>query len=155
MSILDNVVEVTGGTERQRKYIKSIVYYCIGMLGMSRIRTLDIQVNIGARGMGDAEGLCCMISKREFEIDVKGRIRLRTLLETIAHEMVHVKQYVRGELVDNPVYHSSWKGESVDCNKVSYWDLPWEVEAHGREVGLFVRWAETMELGDKAWTHTR
>ena len=29
---------------------------------------------------------------------------------------------------------------------MSYWDLPWEIEAHGREVGLFIRYCEENKL---------
>ena len=27
----------------------------------------------------------------------------------------------------------------------------WEIEAHGRELGLFIRWAEKNKLGKRAW----
>ena len=35
---------------------------------------------------------------------------------------------------------------------IDYWDEPWEIEAHGRETGLFVRWAEKHKLGKRKWT---
>jgi hypothetical protein len=70
-------------------------------------------------------------------------------LETVAHEMVHVKQYARREL--HPVYNM-WCGKTYNPEKVSYWDLPWEIEAHGREVGLFIRWTEENKLGHLKWT---
>jgi len=65
---------------------------------------------------------------------------------------VHVKQYARREL--HPV-HDTWCGKTYNPKKVSYWDLPWEIEAHGREVGLFVRWAEENNLGSQNWTQDR
>jgi len=37
----------------------------------------------------------------------------------------------------------------------NYWDLPWEVEAHGKELGLFIRWAEDNKLGKYAWTQEK
>ena len=49
--------------------------------------------------------------------------------------MVHVKQYARREL------HSDkhvWMGKTVDPDDVNYWDRPWEIEAHGRPLGLFI-----------------
>jgi hypothetical protein len=42
-------------------------------------------------------------------------------------------------------------GKTINPKKVSYWDLPWEIEAHGREVGLFVRWCEANNYTAK-WT---
>ena len=62
--------------------------------------------------------------------------------------MVHVKQYARKELKQD----YDWLGKTYSPKKVSYWDQPWEIEAHGRETGLFVRWAEANKLGNKKWT---
>ena len=44
-----------------------------------------------------------------------------------------------------------WQGEWLATDP-DYWDQPWEIEAHGRECGLFVRWAEENKLGHKKWT---
>ena len=64
---------------------------------------------------------------------------MRDFITTVAHEMVHVKQYVKGELVNIE--------EDID-----YWDRPSEIEAHGREVGLFIRWCEQERLAHMKWT---
>ena len=48
--------------------------------------------------------------------------------------------------------HVKWEGEVLDRTSMNYWDLPWEIEANGRETGLFVRWAEQNNLGRYAWT---
>ena len=73
----------------------------------------------------------------------------------LAHEMVHLKQYATGELrsgvvrairsprgVIKMVSGSSWYGEIWEPNSKQhpYFDSPWEVEAFGREVGLYHRW---------------
>jgi len=63
------------------------------------------------------------------------------------------KQYARGELyqgsrVDKHRWQGKWLAKDPD-----YWDQPWEIEAHGKEIGLFVRWAEKEGLGNKKWTH--
>lgn len=143
-----NYIEVTGGTAKQREHVDSLVGYCIDKLGMSKFKTLDITVKLRkAKSMGDADGLCCAIDDREFEIEINRTLRLRRLLETVAHEMVHVKQYARHEMKEPRV----WKGKILD-KSIEYWDLPWEIEAHGREVGLFIRWCEDTGKGDYEWT---
>lgn len=141
------MITVTGGKLKQRKYVESMVNFCITTL-MPRMRTLDITVKLcSPKG---AMGYCLELdSKREFEIEVDRTLRLRKLLETVAHEMVHVKQYARRELHPS---NNTWMGKTYNPAKTSYWDLPWEIEAHGREVGLFVRWAEQEKLGHKKWT---
>jgi len=141
------MIIVTGGKEYQRKYVESIAEFCVKIL-MPRMRTLDITIKLKA--LKGVYGYCCELdNNRSFEIEVDRSLKLRTLLETVAHEMVHVKQYARREM--HPV-HNTWCGKTYNPEKVSYWDLPWEIEAHGRETGLFVRWAEKEELGTKKWT---
>ena len=140
-------IRITGGTKNQKKYARSMVKFCIKTL-MPRMKTLDITVKL--KNPKGAMGYCLELDdNRTFEIEADKKLRLRKLLETIAHEMVHVKQYARREL--HPV-HDTWCGKTYNPKKVSYWDLPWEIEAHGRECGLFVRWCEQEKLGDKKWT---
>ena len=140
-------ISIKGGTKSQKKYVRSMVEFCSKTL-MPRIHTLDIAIKLTSpKG---AMGYCLELDdNRTFEIEIDRNMRLRRLLETVAHEMVHVKQYARREL--HPV-HNTWCGKTYNPKKVSYWDLPWEIEAHGREVGLFIRWAEQEKLGNKRWT---
>jgi len=141
-------VTVKGSSKTRRAKVESMIHFCVDMLGLSRIRTLEIECNLTGK-TGDSEGLCLSVDDREFELDINKNIKLRPLLETVAHEMVHVKQYVRHELKEPTV----WKGTNINTDKVEYWDLPWEIEAHGREVGLFVRWAQKEGYWGKKWTH--
>jgi len=74
-------------------------------------------------------------------------------MESIAHEMVHLKQYATGEMYDtNDPNIVQWKKKSIDLMKWHYWDRPWEIEAHGKELGLFIRWAEHCNLSKESWT---
>lgn len=140
-------ISIQGGTKNQKKYARSMVKFCIKTL-MPRMKTLDITVKL--KNPKGAMGYCLELDdNRTFEIEADKKLRLRKLLETIAHEMVHVKQYARREL--HPV-HNTWCGKTINPKKISYWDLPWEIEAHGREAGLFVRWAEQEKLGHLKWT---
>lgn len=140
-------ITVNGGRESQRKHVKSIVEFCIKTL-MPRMKTLDITVNL-TKPSG-ALGYCLELdSKREFELEIDKTQPLRKLLETVAHEMVHVKQFARREMHPE---NDHWYGKTYNPKKVSYWDLPWEIEAHGRELGLFIRWAEANDLGKENWT---
>lgn len=140
-------ITVTGGSQSQKKHTKEMVKFCIQLL-MPRMKTLDIDVKL-CKPTG-ALGYCLELdNKREFELEIDKTQPLRKLLETVAHEMVHVKQYARREL--HPLT-DAWCGKTINPKKVSYWDLPWEIEAHGREAGLFIRYCETHNLGNKTWT---
>jgi hypothetical protein len=141
-----NYVNVTGGKAYQRNYVQSIVEYCIQML-MPRMRSLEINVVLKDL-KDDALGYCLSETTREFELEIDKKLSLRKLLITVAHEMVHVKQYSRRELTGD----YTWLGKTYNPKKCEYWDQPWEIEAHGRETGLFVRWAEKEKIGHKKWT---
>ena len=126
---------------------------------MPRLKNLDITIIF--KKLDGVYGYCLAINEegerldnpRSFEIEIEKSMRLRKVLETIAHEMVHVKQYARGELYQGVrIAKHRWQGKWVS-NNIDYWDQPWEVEAHGREAGLFIRWAEANDLGKYKWTH--
>jgi hypothetical protein len=160
MLLGEPMIRVTGGTASQRKYIPSVVNFCIKKL-MPRMKGLDITVRLKEL-KGDAYGYChsdpqgdaTRIDRpREFEIEIHSKMPLRKVLETLCHEMVHVKQYARGELYESVrLAKHRWQGKYIS-NNVDYWDQPWEIEAAGREAGLFIRWAESEGLGKRKWTH--
>ena len=120
---------------------------------------LDIQVKLRDFKGEDAYGYCLALCDdgerpdrpRTFEIEAHSKLRLRRLLETIAHEMVHVKQYARGELYESERQSKHrWQGKWFDKDP-DYWDRPWEIEAIGRETGLFIQWAQKEKLSKKSW----
>jgi len=60
-----------------------------------------------------------------------------------AHELVHVKQFVRGELCKNSGRVLSKSLQRLNPTKSKhYFDDPAEIEAHGRAIGLVCRWDE-------------
>jgi hypothetical protein len=141
-------ISVKGGTKKQRELVESMAYYCVDMLGMSKLRTLDIEVKLTK--LTSAIGYCLSYDTRNFELEIAKQSSLRRMLETVAHEMVHVKQYARKELVDQDMDGVCFLGKKINPD-VEYWDKPYEIEAHGREVGLFIRWAQDNGYADKDW----
>ena len=81
-----------------------------------------------------------IIDHHQAEIDDYNRTRTDTewghaILKTLAHELVHVKQFLKRELVDTNGLESKWKGEAYLY--IDYYNLPWEKEAyHLQEVLL-------------------
>jgi hypothetical protein len=153
------MITVTGGSWRQRRYVQGIAEFCVQKL-MPRMHDIEIEIKLKKFAKNsNAYGYCMPIDDyevydrpRHFELEINCGLRLRRLLETVAHELVHAKQFARGELYQGiRMSKNRWQGEWIN-NDVDYWDLPWEIEAHGREVGLFVRWAEEAGLAYKRWT---
>lgn len=90
------------------------------------------------------------ISKTKYEIEIHvgaigtGKDKLKNALTYIGHELVHIKQYYRGELKDlengnvrwkNKNYKYSFKDQFKDLK--AYYFSPWEREAYGYQEGLY------------------
>jgi hypothetical protein len=154
------MIEIIGGQQYQQDRARSMVLFCLNSL-MPRLKDkLYIRVELKKNMCAETGnlGVCYWTDTndrpRDFIIEVDASSRLRTLLITIAHEMVHAKQFARNEQKHllNSANKVKWKGKDVDLLKVDYWELPWEIEAHGREVGLFVNWCGQHHLEEKYWT---
>ena len=91
-------------------------------LGISRLKTnIHVKFHHKLFVENSSEGLCESVDTRNFIVDVG---LYGNWLSTLAHEMVHVKQFARGEL-SSSLQH--WKGR--DHSDTDYWDQPWEKEA--------------------------
>lgn len=85
-------------------------------------------------------------------INTPPRVSLKYIISTLAHEMVHVKQFVKNELIDLPSTDfnvSVFKNKKYNLNRVAYFDQPWEIEAFGRERGLTREYLEKVKLAKK------
>ena len=95
-----------------------------------------------------------IVDHHRAEIDNYNRTRTDTewgheILKTLAHELVHVKQYVLGEL-SYRTHGMVWKKVTyVPDNIFEYFETPFEIEAYGREkcllVSFLIRWSEIEE----------
>ncbi|MBT3501257.1 MAG: hypothetical protein HN464_02875 [Candidatus Marinimicrobia bacterium] len=89
-----------------------------------------------------------ILDHRKMNDDEYGRRRgddewVHQILETLAHELVHIKQYLVGELTwrSGSLY---WKNEDFSPEHlIDYHELPYEIEAHGRQRGLFLGFIAT------------
>ena len=67
--------------------------------------------------------------------------RLKNLLIDLGHELVHVKQYLNNEMFDYKNGEVRHKGVVFDASYMedeeAYYESPWEIEAYGREYGLY------------------
>jgi hypothetical protein len=70
--------------------------------------------------------------------------------------MVHVKQHAKNELATGHAVaargglkiYSKWMGQiwKPKGKEDAYFDAPWEIEAYGREVGLYHKWCAAQEV---------
>jgi hypothetical protein len=125
-----HIVGIVGGNKTQREIAENVIYYMITKL-MPRLRNIEIEVQLKKMNEDTAVGYCMMgDDKRQYEIEVSKDLSIKDFVMTLCHEMVHVKQYVRGEMDDwNGMGVARWKNTKV-MPETNYYDLPWEKEAY-------------------------
>ena len=101
-------------------------------LGLSRSRfTLLIMTE---RGMARREGMRGAVHKvgpKFLTMIIDSGLEFERLIITLAHEMVHVKQYARGQIKPSRSCKTHyWMGQHIRKN---YYDQPWEIEAYSKE----------------------
>lgn len=136
-------------TKLTRQQIQSACYFFAQTLLSSRmLKNLTVYVKyvdqLGVKGL--TEFIDCNVSPREFIISIDPKQSKRNQLLTLAHEFVHVKQYVTGEMkqyLSKPAI--KWYKQTIYYEDVEYWDLPWEIEAYGRELGLYYKYLKSYQ----------
>lgn len=132
-----NQVSAWGGNHFKRTTAELVAKFCIDML-MPRMKTLDICIQL-SDDMDGADGYCLAVTSREFVIEVDSRLKGDDFITALTHEMVHVKQYARGETKDVNTFTKSWKGEdyiAAYSTVDEYMSLPWEKEAYELQESL-------------------
>ena len=135
--------------ELYRALASAAIWYGAVLLGTRMVNNiyLDIKLTKGLKKKEKAYGYCHIIDDdlnrpREFmiEVDASMKYPFDQILIWIAHEMVHIKQFVRGELCDYETGRVQWKKRMY--GRVHYEDQPWEREAYRLEEKLYNQFAE-------------
>jgi len=93
---------------------------------------------------------------KSFCIQLNNRLSRHKQLQALAHELVHVKQFAQNELGVSDTRKgqtfTKWKRSTVNETKRDYYELPWEIEAFGREVGLYKRYTKFLKTSHEKLT---
>lgn len=125
---------------------RAVKFYSEILIPNEKIRnsiSIEIVFVKDLENYGSAEISVASKKPREFNIELHPGIGAKKMLSTLAHEMVHIKQYVYGELDDSL---SVWRGNKVNSDDIDYWWHPWEIEAFGTEQGLLRKFVEAERL---------
>ena len=126
---------------RLKKIIEDASLYYLDML-MPRHKYTKLRLHIhfkNRKGMKGDEATCLVMEKDrrgvpwEFELQINRDNNTCLLYTSDALQ----------ELDEN---QTKWFGKFVNDDKVDYWDLPWEIDAYGRERGLFTRFVRKFKL---------
>ena len=149
------ILHIKGSNKAFRKLVESATwFYAEKLMGKRLMESLEITINLKKNLLSKEgyEGTAIWeddgYRPREFTIELDTTVKIRNLLITLAHEMVHVKQWAKDEMYEymNVAGMVRFKGEKVHMEITDYWDYPWEIEAYGKQLGLFVRFCEYMDF---------
>jgi hypothetical protein len=126
--------DVEDSNRNRRKFLKAILPSMIDQLGLTNSRkALLVKIDADIDG-ADGPNLGCTINL-DFIDSYMVLVKPGPLLEvaaTLAHEMVHVRQYAKGMLKPMSRGKFSWMGK-VYPKKTKYLDMPWELDAFAKQ----------------------
>jgi hypothetical protein len=147
-------ITITGmvGKRKEKALLKEAAQFFAEQLMDPRMVnkiTLDIEVRANADYDGECVDEDGVRNPRWFTIGLKKQ-DINDMINTLGHEMVHVKQHAKNELRSGILIPTRgglkmtcrWQGEiwKPKAKEDHYFDSPWEIEAYGRQVGLFQKW---------------
>lgn len=165
-----NISFINVTNEQTRKLLSQAAWFYASKLMDESVYKqihLDIHINKNFEDMGQClhEDDFNQKYPRFFKIEIRDGEDDNHILHTLAHEMVHLKQYALGELDISMSIASmasvmllgskiepKWKGKKFVLKPYEddYYDLPWEIEAFGRQQSLyerFLNWKD--DIGEK------
>jgi hypothetical protein len=152
-------VEINVYGTKNRKLIKQLSeaaeFFARCLMHGRMVDNLELDIEIESKL--DVQGLCVNEDdnrrSRFFTVQLRKQ-DTDDMIQTLAHELIHVKQHAKNEHVKKHLItkgglkiESYWKGKvwRPGRGEVDYYDAPWEIEAYGREVGLMHRWIKHTE----------
>jgi hypothetical protein len=127
---------------QRRAFIEAAVSFYIKELNLTRSRYLLTVLTDKELVSGHGcYGGVIQADKDIIGMVLDSRLPAQQLVQTIAHEMVHVKQIARGRLQNRIVKNEMvnfWCGQQYTHEDLAYHKRPWELEAfrHERELAF-------------------
>jgi hypothetical protein len=145
-------IKIVNCTDKKfRPYVKrALEFYGKQLITSEKLRnniTLNIKFNKKLQywALASIEDYNSNNKAREFLIEIHPWIGAKEILRTLAHEMVHIRQFAYGETNSSL---DVWRGIPIDSAKMDYYLHPWELDAYGMETGLFTKYVVSEKLWD-------
>lgn len=145
------VTGMVGKRKEKAMLVEAAEFFAAQLMDPRMVRNLviDLEVRKNLDVLGECVDEDGVRNPRFFTIGLK-RQDIDEMIKTLGHEMVHVKQHAKNELQSGVMIPtkggmrmtSRWLGKiwKPKAREDHYFDAPWEIEAYGREVGLFQKW---------------
>ncbi len=128
---------------------KASEFFLQELLGSRKAGNTDLELRF-LKIRGGFDGYCYIHDDEDniyrpkyFSIDIDRNLTLKQTLETLAHEMVHLRQFRNGELGHRETY-TLWRGRLYRVD-LPYEREPWEKEAYALEKVLVQKFVAFMQ----------
>lgn len=129
------------------------------------MKSLDLTSTVSSSSMGDISRGCCVTQFRQFAHKVVverfvlniAQGNFTKVIETIFHEMTHVMQELRGDIVRQYDGSEVYKGVHYSVDKLTkptykeYRAFPWEVEAREVATEMLRKWQKSRNIKQTFW----
>ena len=116
------------------------VYFAkkLGYFNKKRTR-IKIELVPGLVKRQGYRGLANQVSKNLFQIKLDASLKPQNLIRCLAHEMIHVQQWLSGQMKDmyGQSFKVQWGKRMYRPEKLAYSKHPWEIQAHKLEKVLY------------------
>ncbi len=137
-AIGQTVIEVRGS--EQEIHIKRIAREILNHMDIKENMYLVIQysekLSSQFPGWTTFKAASKTISMPIIHVWIKSGLKPRKSIAVLAHEMIHVKQYIKGELVVTKDRTVFWHGKEYHYNDQEHQYTPWETEAYHHDSAL-------------------
>lgn len=115
----------------KKKYRDALEYFAKSTFSPQMHRHLQVRIafknNLGFyHGLVYVDDYNSKNKPRSFVIEINRRDPEEEVLKTLAHEVVHIRQFAYGELNEEMTH---WKGKKLTWKQMNYLEQPWEKEA--------------------------
>lgn len=129
------LVKVNTKSGDKKNFVESVILFLVKTLKLEKSKfNLSVYTISNFAKEQQMRGAIANIADKELLMFLDSRLKIEELFYTIAHEMVHVKQYAKGQLKTykkrNGKNGFKWLGK---CYETDYLDSPWEIEAFSKE----------------------
>lgn len=138
--------------QKLKQHLKEMTLFVLPKLVKGRpllLKNVKIHLKIDDKitEKEQAWGLCYWrgnpYKPRAFSIYLKSNLSNIGIIQTYIHELVHVKQYLLGELVDYASGKTRWKKRIYEENISDQWynlSSPWEKEAYKISKSMYLKY---------------
>lgn len=133
------LISCVGAGKCEDLYIKC-ADHCAKALGLPINRSFGIDIDICKNDKNDGlEAYLDIDEEADYTIMINQDLCMGQIMMAIAHEMIHIHQYERGDLNYDEISNEWWwKDKIVHVKRYKHYEnIPWEKEAYGGERQLF------------------